>query len=357
MSLIVKARAFVRDNRRLWPTAALLAGFLWDALTLGRPDRLFDNAVLLFYLVLAGAGILLINYHQERSTASVSLWQLLLVQFSFGNLASALFILYGKSGTLVGNWPFLLLIAALIFGNEFFHGRFQRLRFHIAVYYLLLFSYAVLVVPVLTRKLGTGIFLASALLSVVVISGYVAIMRFVAPVRVYRNKKAIIGAVMAVFVGFNALYFLNFIPPVPLSLRDIGIYHEVAALDGGGYRVVYEKGAWYELWKRSDDTFHYQRGDSAYCFSSVFAPERISTPIFHRWEFYSESAREWQTATRVAFPIVGGREGGFRGFSEKEVLTSGRWRCSVETERGVLIGRRTFEVVRDTPGELVESVR
>lgn len=357
MTSLESITAFVRDNRRLWPTTALLAGFIWDAVTLGRPDQLFDNVVLLFYLILAGVGILLINRHQERSQKPVPLWQLLLTQFSFGNLASALFILFGKSGTIVGNWPFLLLLVLLILGNEFFNGKFQRLRFHVAIYYTMIFSYAVLVVPILTRKLGTSIFLISGAASVLAIVGYIALLRVIAPVRVYRNKRAIIVVIALVLFSINGLYFLNFIPPVPLSLREIGIYHEVTPLPGGGYRVMYEQGAWYEPWKRSDKIFHYQSGTNAFCFSSVFAPARISVPIFHRWEFFNKSANEWQTATRVSFQIEGGRDEGFRGFSEKETLTTGKWRCSVETERGVLIGRRNFEAVRDVPDELLNDVR
>jgi len=357
MRIPKRVTAFVKDNRRWLPTAALLTGFIWDAITLGRPDQLFDNAVLLFYLVLAGGGILLLNFHQERNRSAVPLWQLMVVQFSFGNLASALFILYGKSGTIVGNWPFLLLLIALILGNEFFHGKFQRLRFHIAMFYLMLFAYVVLIVPVLLRKVGDGIFILSSLLGVVAIALYLLLVRTMAPVRLYRNKKPIAVVVVAIFVGFNTLYFSNLIPPVPLSLRDVGIYHDVTRLEDGSYQVMYEKGKWYEPWKRSDKIFHYRRGDNAFCFSSVFAPARISTPIFHRWEFFSESADEWQTATRISFSIEGGRGEGFRGFSEKESLTSGKWRCSVETERGVLIGRRNFEMVRGESGELATGIR
>lgn len=357
MTSLTRIKGFVRDHRRLWPTAALLAGFVWDAVTLGRPDQLFDNVVLLFYLMLAGAGILLVNYHQERSKGAVPLWQLLLIQFSFGNLAGALLILFGKSGTLVGNWPFLFLFALLIFGNEFLHGKFQRLRFHIAIYYVMVFSYAILVVPIVTRSLGTNVFLMSGAASILALVGYLSLLGLVAPVRLYRNKRAIVAAIALVFVTVNGLYFLNFIPPVPLSLKEIGIYHDVTPLPGGGYQVTYEKGAWYEWWKRSDKIFHYQSGTSVFCFSSVFAPARIATTVSHRWEFFSESANAWQTATRVSFPIEGGRDEGFRGFSEKETLTRGKWRCSVETERGVLIGRRSFEAVRDIPGEFATDIR
>ena len=92
-------------------------------------------------------------------------------------------------------------------------------------------------------------------------------------------------------------------------------------------------------------------------FVSVFAPAGISVPIVHRWEFFNASANEWQTATRVVFPLTGGRDDGFRGFSEKVALTPGKWRCSVETERGALIGRRTFEAVKTPPGEFVTATR
>jgi len=46
----------------------------------------------------------------------------------------------------------------------------------------------------------------------------------------------------------------------------------------------------------------------------------------------------------VKFPIVGGREGGYRAYSVKSQPASGRWRVDIETAEGQLIGRVPFSV-------------
>jgi hypothetical protein len=46
----------------------------------------------------------------------------------------------------------------------------------------------------------------------------------------------------------------------------------------------------------------------------------------------------------VRFSIMGGREGGYRGYSVKSTPRAGRWRVNIETPDGLLIGRVPFVV-------------
>jgi len=164
-----------------------------------------------------------------------------------------------------------------------------------------------------------------------------------------------------VFLLFNALYFLNIIPPVPLSLKNIGIYHSLERLpaSAGGmqgiYRATYEEPMWFVFWRDTSTTYTLHAGASATCFSSVFAPAKLSAPVYHRWEKYSEQDNEWAQVSRIPFNISGGRDGGFRGFTNLSV-TPGRWRCNVETQGGALIGRTAFTVVQSpTPPALSQK--
>lgn len=350
--------AYAKLHRRHLPTVALIAGFLWDSLTLGRPDQLFDNAVILFYLTVAGVCIGLLTRHRERGSTS-RLPIVLIFQFAIGNLSSGLFVLYGVSGTLVGNWPFLLFLAALLIGNEFLRDRYDKTTFRIIIFYVLLLSYLILSLPVALREMGAGVFLASGFLSVIFIAGFVVWLHFLAPKVVAASKSTITAWVATILVLFNILYFTHLIPPVPLALRDIGIYHFVERNPSGNYTVSFEKPKWFEFFKSSDRVFHRKVSEKAYCFSSVFAPARLTTPIYHVWEYYDEEEEKWVERSRISFGIIGGRDEGFRGFSENGVLTDGRWRCSVKTDRGALIGRRDFVVSRDTKAEveLIQAVR
>lgn len=348
-----KVSAFIKKHRRHVPTVAIMSGFVWDSLTLGRPDQLYSNLVMLAYLLIAGFCIIFMT-QREESGMPQSLWVQTLTQFSFGNLASGLLVLYMGSATLIGNWPFLLILTTLLIGNEFVKNRHQRIRFSVAVYYLLILAYLIVLVPVLTHTVASWTFLVSAFASIVVVVGYLAIIRLIAR-RVYdEDRRLLVRSVLAIVVTFSFLYYANLIPPVPLSAREVGIYHSVVRTETG-YEVMYEK-HWYEFWKRSDSTIHAQTPVSIGCFSSVFAPADITIPIQHVWEEYDVRTRGWKIRDTFDFPIAGGREEGYRGYSIKRVEV-GKWRCSVETDRGALLGRAavTIEYSEDKYPLVVES--
>ena len=144
-------------------------------------------------------------------------------------------------------------------------------------------------------------------------------------------------------IGFcTALYFLNWIPPIPLSLKFGGMYHSVEK-SNGHYHLTYRKGAWYELGKRSDDRVGTK--SPVYCFSSVFAPTTLDTTIFHHWQWNpSKGTSTFTTTDRIPISITGGREHGYRFYTKKQRVQPGLWRVDVETEDGRIIGRMTFFV-------------
>ncbi len=345
---------FVKKYKQHLPAVALVAGLVWDSITLGRPDQLYGNIVLLTYLLIAGFCIALMA-HREVLKKKSKIWLSLIVQFAFGNLTGGLLVLYIGSATLAQNWPFLLILAGLLVGNEIFKSRYRRVQFNILVYYLLVFLYSILIVPVVFRSIESWTFLVSALLSIVVISLFLYIIRLVAK-KVFKQSKKMfkIGIFSTLFI-FSIFYYLNIIPPVPLAVRDVGIFHSVVR-SGGDYFVTYEEGAWYKFWWKSDSTIYLKNTNTASCFSSVFAPTELETPIFHVWEMYDKNSGMWEERGRFNFPIVGGRVDGYRGYSEK-TITEGMWRCSVETERGALLGRVSIEAILDTPPEFVTDLR
>jgi len=284
----------------------------------------------------------------EHSTEPLLL--LLALQFCFGGLASNLLVLYGRSGTFAVNALFVGLLVALVFGNEYFRNRYAQLRFNVGVYYMLLFTYLLIAVPVfVTHTIGVWTFILTGLISLGVIAGFLAVLSTV----VFRNKEpqklfGVSTLVLGIFLVFNLLYFLNIIPPVPLSLKDIGVYHSLLRRSDGNYVALYEPAPWWQPWRSTNSTYTLGVGESAFCFSSVFAPTNLSVPVYHRWQKFSEQDGSWQTEALVAFPVSGGRADGYRGYSVKSALTPGQWRCNVETQGGALIGRTTFEIKEAT---------
>jgi hypothetical protein len=171
------------------------------------------------------------------------------------------------------------------------------------------------------------------------------------------NTRMLVVVTAALYISLNTLYFLNLIPPIPLSMKEMGVYHNVAKRAEGGYILSYEKGPWYALWRYSDDTFHYAQGNRVYCYASVFAPARFKTAVRHRWEYYDAKESLWKEHYQTSFTIDGGRDEGYRGYSFIESVREGVWRCSVETARGQVIGRTIFTIVTgEAPRALITRV-
>ena len=125
--------------QRLFPPAAFFGGFAWDALTIGQRVKALDLWVLGAFLVGAGGLILWLAWREAGSLAAPAgtgwrgrlvglLWQApyLLLQFFFGGIFSALFILYFKSSGHLGTWLTACLLGALLVANEFVGKQYGR---------------------------------------------------------------------------------------------------------------------------------------------------------------------------------------------------------------------------------------
>ena len=141
---------------------------------------------------------------------------------------------------------------------------------------------------------------------------------------------------------FAALYFLKVIPPVPLSLSEIGIYHEVRR-EGGEFVLSRERPSW-RFWERGDQTFRARPEDKIYCYVSIFSPTRFAEQLQVRWLYRTET-RRWAEADAIALAISGGRDGGWRGFTTKSNWKPGSWRVRVETSDGRELGRIDLKVI------------
>ena len=368
-------RSLVKKPVELWwryeqhlRVLGLLTGFIFDLIIADRPDSLQNNLLLLSYLIIAGLLIVVLNIRTTRQRevhpSYQPLFLLFVLQFCFGGLASNLLVLYGRSGTFAASTLFFLLLLGLVIGNEFLRNRYAQLRFNIITYYTLLLTYLLVALPTfLFHSVDTWVFLASGAISLLIIAGFLGLVYWAVLRGRQREKQFYEVSVLVglVFLFFNALYFLNIIPPVPLSLKNIGVYHSIERLasPAGGtasiYSATYEEPPWFVFWRDTNSTYTLHASAAAVCFSSVFAPAKLTAPIFHRWEKYDEDKNKWVQVSRISFAISGGRDGGFRGFTNLTV-TPGRWRCNVETQGGALIGRTSFTVVENTaPPELAQT--
>lgn len=335
-------------HERFVSAGALLLGFVIDNLTLTRVDLLFDNFILLSYLVIAFVGIAVFNLIdigklKGRFFERIAPLFPLLAQFAFGGLFSGYFIFYGRSASVLSSWVFVLFLAVFLIGNERFKTQYLRFRFQMSIFFVALFSFTIFSIPTLVGAIGPHIFVLSSVISVGVMAGLLWFLSKIMPEKIDATRNTLVMSMSGIFIMFNILYFSNAIPPLPLSLKDIGVYHSVERV-GGEYRVTYEDAPWYRFYRDYDSTFHLVPGESAFIFSSVFAPTRLETKLLHEWQYFSEENDSWFTTDRFAFSIVGGRDGGYRGYSRKSSVSGGKWRVNVITEHGQIVGRINFLV-------------
>lgn len=354
---LLQLKTWFEKYERFFAPAVFITGFLWDSLMLTRIDLWFDHATLVGYLLIAGTGILLINMYQSGRARFRFLQEYagLLpfpIQFAFGGLFSGFFIFYSRSASLVSSWPFLAFLAFFLIGNEFFRKRYTVFIFQLSIYFIALFSYATFALPILFGKMSDSIFLASGLVSIGVIGIFILFLSRIARNDVFKHWKPLLYSIGGIYGAFNLFYFSNIIPPIPLSLKEIGVYHSVVKT-GDEYVLLAEPAPKYALFQNYSNVFHKTEGETIYLYSAIFAPTKLSVKIFHRWSYFNDENGEWTETDRIQYAIVGGRDGGYRGFTLKENTMPGLWRVDVITDRGQLLGRIKFRVVpAETPPDL-----
>ena len=345
--------------QRHWQTTAFIFGFVLDNLTLNRVDQLFDNVVLFTYVILAMLSITLLyasiaERFSERLNVFLKTWAPILMQYAFGGLLSGMLIFYGRSGSFFDSWPFILMILGVIYGNETIKNRQRRLVYNLVIFFIGLFAYMILVIPVFLGKMGALVFIGSGLLALFVMYTFFHVIEKIVPNFIQLQKRNVVFIIGLIYVMMNFLYFTNIIPPIPLSLKEMGVYHNVVSDKTTGiYTLTYEKPVWWKWYLKADDIFHYREGESVFCYSSVFAPSRLTVEVFHRWEYYDDAKQMWKTHAYIPYAIQGGRNEGYRGYSEITGYHEGVWRCTVETARGQVIGKEKFTIVSGMQAELV----
>ena len=115
----------------------------------------------------------------------------------------------------------------------------------------------------------------------------------------------------------------------------------------GNYDVSYEDQGWSRYFKLFQN-FTEVSDSPIYAFSAIFSPSGLDLTIVHEWQHYDNIQNKWITSGVIKLPVIGGRNGGFRTYSMRTNLASGKWRVNVETEGGKLIGRIRFNIVNST---------
>jgi len=356
-------RAYARLERPI-SSLSLIGGFVFDAFTLQRVDVLWDNFYVAGHLAVVTICVVWINLlnntpdengvRPEADPHKLQFWLVNLIQFAFGGLLSIYLVFYFRSGTIWTSWPFLLILAVAFIANESLKRRYARLSFQIALLFLALYAFAIYMMPMILHRISSRVFLISSGVSVAAIAVVLLILVAFSRHR-FRGRSgwATLASIAGILVLVNGLYFLNLIPPLPLSLKKADIYHSLTVNGPGDYTVTSEKQTtdgfasigFIRRFFSLRQTVHIKRGDSLTFYSAVFCPTALTTKIVHEWQHYDQASGEWVTPAVVPLSVVGGRASGYRTFSHLSSITAGLWRVDVETPGGLAIGRFNFRVI------------
>ena len=330
-------------------------GFVFDILTVGRIDSWLTIGQQAAYLAAILTALLQMFFEQGKPPPEPAQMPRLkrwyyeyrsaMVHFLLGAQLSLYTIFFFKSSSLLVSFGFLAFLVALLVANE--SRRFKALGLNVkfALLGLCFLSFAAYVVPIFVGSIGTGVFLLSMLFGCLPLAVVASWIRRAAPDLSTQARRQILLPLGFVLVGFLGFYLARLIPPVPLSIPFIGVYHGVEKSEDG-YRLAHER-PWWRIWHNGDQQFRAQPGDKVYVFFRVFSPARFADQVQMRW-YWKPEGRGWTLQDTIPIRIVGGREQGFRGYGVKTNYQPGAWKVQVETADGREIGRVYFDLeIRD----------
>ena len=332
----------------------LTGGFLFDVLTLGRIDDWRTLVQQAAYLLVLGLLLAADELWRERAK-TWGKWRQRAwtfnedaIHFLFGSLLSAYAIFYFKSASGIPAFLFLGALFALLIANELPSVRHLGDMIRMALYSFCLTSFFAYLFPVLTGRINKWQFFIAAALSSAISWQFVRLARNVAGGWKAPIKEVLLPAfgVQALLVG---LYALGAIPPVPLSLKAIGIYHRVDA-KGETWHLAYRPQGIWGWWQRGERVFKARPGDQLYCFTRIFAPHRFKDQVKLRF-WRREGDHGWVVVDSIPLRISGGREQGFRGYGVKKHYTPGEWRVAVVTADDRIVGGTKFWIETDDDPE------
>ncbi|MEO5969777.1 MAG: DUF2914 domain-containing protein, partial [Bdellovibrionia bacterium] len=266
------------------------------------------------------------------------------LHFLLGTLLNSYTIFYFKSASAFTSFGFIAILIALLTLNEFKRFGKSQTQVHAAFFSLCLVSYFATLAPILMGSIGTLPFLTAVMASILIFAGYYQFLNSRIELPSVLLRTHLLFPFVVIHSFFVILYFTHLIPPVPLSVSYMGIFHNVEKKDGE-YQLTYTRPRW-KFWQHGDQTFEARSGDSIFCFVRVFSPARFHGQLQVRWLFWSEK-RGWLPSDAIPMPIVGGREEGYRGVTKKMNYQPGEWRVQIETMDNREVGRIHFTVVPD----------
>lgn len=337
---------FYRENETKVDVGFFIGGFLFDILTLSDIDNLLGVAQQIVYLLILGSflyfdflavqGFFQIPKRLER------MWEYRqpIMHFFLGSLLSLYSLFFLKSASFFSSMIFVALLIGMMIANELPRVRKSEVNLRIGLFIICLFSFFSMTIPVILGFVGVVPFTLSIVFTAAVLYGIFALLkRTIQSTKIL--LKGLVGPGALVLMLFIVFYIAGWIPPVPLSIENMGVYHNIEKIDND-YVAYHEKHPWV-FWRTGDEKFRAEPGDTIFFFAQVFSPARFSDEVYLHW-YLKDPVKGWISTDRIPMAIKGGKKEGYRGYVTKQNYSSGEWRILVETTDGREIGRTYFEV-------------
>lgn len=351
-------KQWIAKYRPYFPAAFFIGGFIFDLVTLSRIDETFQLVQQFVYLFVIGFYLVFEKSQRVEAffsagrRATIWSYRTEAVHFLLGSLLSVYMIFYFKSASVWNAFIFIGIMAILLVLNEFekIKGLGDVTRF--GLFSLSSVSYFIYLVPILWGTVGFFTFLFSLFMSALFVYIFIHRLRKYEHVQGSHITSRVMLPSLAVHVLFLLLYIFKMLPPVPLSIQKIGIYHDIKK-SSGQYQLSYSRSFW-KFWQSGAQSFTSLPGDKVFCFASVFAPNFFKDQVKMEWWFYTKTG--WTRTDSIPMQISGGNDRGFRGYTMKGNYDPGDWQIRVVTSDDREIGRIYFTVEKLTTAEQREMV-
>lgn len=335
MKIISLSKELHQKHPSLLTAVFFILGFLFDIITLGRIDETSNFVGHFIYLIFLIYAFLILE--KDLSLGKFKFleeYKLDVFHFLAGGLLSAFALFFIKSSSISDSFLFIFMILILLIINE--APKFQQRGYvvKLALIQFCLTSFFIIYIPVIFKTYGSITFIVSTIISCFILPLFFKKIT-------HRLEKPM--NVISIFIGlfFFIGYFTNLIPPVPLSVKKIGVYHNVEK-QNGEYRLFSETHPM-KFWSQGDQDFHAQEGDQVYIFARIFAPVGLKSSIYIQWEKWN---KVWQVSDKIQMSILGGNSWGYRAYAYKKNYTEGLWRAKILTENDKELGRVDFTVTK-----------
>lgn len=349
--MLTRLKEYYEKNETKADMAFFLGGVVFDIFTLSDIDDLFSIVQQVLYLLTIGA----ILYREFLVDAGVETppirfkkswdYRQLAVHFFMGSLLSVYSLFFIKSASLFSSLIFILLLMGLMVANELKPVQKGGINIRMGLYVICVLCFWSMMVPVILGFVGWIPLLLSLALTGTTFYGifFLAARRLSSERE--RLKTHLITPAATVIGLFFLFYLVGWIPPVPLSVQEMGIYHNIVK-GQGQYRVYYEN-PWWKFWNKGDQDFVALPGDRIHFFAQVYSPGRFDDSVILNWQRYDLN-EGWTSTDKIPMRVTGGRSQGYRGHADKGNFVPGNWRIKVETTDGREIGRIYLTVSNGT---------